>query len=149
MNRRRTTLRGSALAVIVACWPAGSRHVVHAQAYPSGVALQRVGADSGHDAPRFRPGVEAPASDRWFGADKLRHAGACTVIQLMGYGLPRIIGAGPTAAFVGASAVTVAAAIGKEVWDARRGGRLSGRDLVWDGVGLVLGSGLARFADPP
>lgn len=136
------------LVMVSALAPAASHAVLGAQALPTRVALHRsVGA-------RVAPTglgmlVVAPAPDAWFGADKFRHAGACTAIQLMGYGILRAAGAGRTTAFLGASAVTIAAAVGKEVWDARKGGRASGRDLAWDGVGMVLGSGLARFADPP
>ena len=52
-------------------------------------------------------------------------------------------------ALIGATVVTASAGIGKEVWDRRGHGTASARDLAWDGLGLVAGSGLVRIADPP
>ncbi len=90
-----------------------------------------------------------PSHDRWFGADKFRHFGSCVAIQLIGYGALRVVGAGRSSALGGATVATIAASIWKERADARAGGRISGRDLVWDGAGIIVGSGLARFADMP
>jgi hypothetical protein len=46
---------------------------------------------------------------------------------------------------VSASAVTAVVSVGKELRDRRRGGRASGRDLVWDAAGAALwGALLAR-----
>ena len=91
----------------------------------------------------------APPRDRWFGRDKFRHAGSAAAIQIMGFGLLRLVGASRRASFAGASVVTVGASIGKEIRDARGGGDPSARDLVWDAVGLGLGSAVVAAFDPP
>lgn len=89
-----------------------------------------------------------PTNDAWLGRDKVRHFGSSAAIQLLGYGSLRVMGASRGASILVATLVTGAAGIGKEVHDGRRGGRGSLRDLVWDGVGAVAGTGLARLGDP-
>lgn len=95
------------------------------------------------------PSPDPRPPDRWFARDKVRHFGSSAAIQLMGYGILTIVGVHRTQALVGAALVTTSAAIGKEVWDGRGHGTASARDLVWDGLGLVAGSGLVRIVDPP
>ncbi len=107
---------------------------------PAAVAPERV---------RDTAQVTRPTADQWFGRDKVRHLGSSTAIQLMGYGGLRVGGASRHTGLVGASLVTFAAGIGKELWDARRGRVASWRDIAWDGVGLLVGTGLARIGDPP
>jgi uncharacterized protein YfiM (DUF2279 family) len=65
----------------------------------------------------------------------------------MGYGLLRLAGASRGASLVGATTVAAAAGVGKEVHDARQGGKASARDLIWDAIGILAGSGLARLGD--
>lgn len=93
------------------------------------------------------PVVFQPKPDAWFGRDKVRHFGASTAIQLLGYGSLRLLGASSGASIVGATVITATAGIGKELHDSRRGGEASMRDLVWDGAGAVAGIGLARLGD--
>jgi putative lipoprotein len=100
----------------------------------------------GHARQSRLPGVPVPA-DEWFGEDKIRHLGSSAAIQLMGFGLLRLAGAPKRASHIGATLVTAAAGIGKEVRDARGGGTASARDLVWDGLGLLAGTGLSRLGD--
>ena len=100
-------------------------------------------SDPGSPSPDPRP------PDRWFARDKVRHFGSSAAIQLMGYGILTIVGVHRTQALIGAALVTASAGIGKEVWDGQGHGTASARDLVWDGLGLVAGSGLVRIADPP
>lgn len=95
------------------------------------------------------PDPDPRPPDRWFARDKVRHFGSSAAIQTMGYGILTVVGWHRTQALVGAALVTASAGIGKEVWDGRGHGTASARDLVWDGLGLVAGSGLVRIADPP
>ena len=106
---------------------------------PAGLGFERFRRMDPREAPLPR--------DRWFGEDKLRHAGSSAAIQVMGFGLLRLCGASTRASLVGATLVSAAAGIGKEVRDARRGGSASARDLVWDGIGILAGSGLSRLGD--
>jgi len=89
-----------------------------------------------------------PVRDAWLGRDKLRHFGASTAIQIIGYGSLRLMGASRGSSTVGATMVTAAAGIAKELHDSRCGGRASMRDLVWDGAGALAGTGLTRLGDP-
>lgn len=85
------------------------------------------------------------APDRWFGPDKVRHFFTSALLQSVGYGTLRAMDVEHGAALVGASAVTAAFGIGKEVSDRRRGYGFSGRDLVWDAAGAAAVSAvLAR-----
>jgi putative lipoprotein len=83
----------------------------------------------------FGQGSAAPASDGWFGADKLQHFFSSAFVQSVSYGVLRGAGAGRGAALAGASATTAAVGVGKEVYDARHHGDVSRRDLVWDAAG--------------
>jgi len=89
------------------------------------------------------------STDRWFARDKARHFGTSAAIQLMGYGILRIAGMSRVRSGLAASLVTASAGVGKELWDRQGHGDASARDLVWDGLGLLAGSGLAKIGDPP
>jgi len=78
---------------------------------------------------------EHPGGDRWFGPDKLQHFFASAFVQSFGYGGLRRIGARPNTAMAGASVVTAAAGVGKELHDRRSKGEFSVRDIVWDAAG--------------
>lgn len=132
------TLRTVLLALAAATL--GIATVADAQARrPAGVRSHR----TRQSGPRMQP----VPPDSWFGEDKVRHAGASAAIQLMGFGLLRLSGASARASLVGATVVTAAAGIGKELRDARGNGTPSARDLVWDGIGILAGTGLARLGD--
>lgn len=80
----------------------------------------------------------APAErprDPWFGADKVKHFAASAVVQGMGYGALRATSAGHRSSLIGATLVTAAAGVGKELHDRRAGGPFSPRDLAWDAAG--------------
>ena len=106
---------------------------------------------SARQSPTISPArrQSAPPRDRWFARDKVRHAGSTAAIQIMGIGLLRLAGASRGASIIGASIVTLGASVGKEIHDAKGGGDPSARDLVWDLVGLGLGSAAVAVADPP
>lgn len=91
----------------------------------------------------------APEStgDRWFGADKVKHFFTSAFVQSASYGTLRGVGAGHGAALAGASVTTAGVGIGKELFDARRGGHPSRKDLAWDAAGAATVSVLlARTA---
>ncbi|MDB4879632.1 MAG: Protein of unknown function periplasmic lipoprotein [Gemmatimonadetes bacterium] len=80
-------------------------------------------------------GAPAGDGDRWLGADKAKHFFTSAFVQSMSYGSLRAAGAAHGPALGGATAATVAAGAGKEVWDLRGGGTPSVKDLVWDAAG--------------
>jgi uncharacterized protein YfiM (DUF2279 family) len=77
---------------------------------------------------------QSHATDRWFAVDKWKHFASSAVIQAVGYGVASSRNGHSASLRIGA-AVSVAAGIGKEVRDRRRGGLFSVRDLVWDAAG--------------
>jgi len=77
---------------------------------------------------------QSHASDRWFAVDKWKHFASSAVIQSAGYGVASGRNGHSASLRIGA-AVSLAAGIGKEVSDQRRGGPFSVRDLVWDAAG--------------
>lgn len=125
------------LAVLAAIVPATS---VTAQPSRTAVALTYYTAAAPRDSVR-------PVPDRWFARDKAEHFVTSAVIQVAVFGALRMTGVRQSRALLAASTVTVGAGVGKEVWDARGHGDPSWRDLTWDGIGMVAGSGLAVWAD--
>ena len=89
--------------------------------------------------PRRQAAAEA---DPWFGPDKVRHFFVSAAIQSLGYGALRATEVEHGTALAGASAVTAAFGIGKELSDRRQGRRISVRDLVWDAAGAAAVSAL-------
>ncbi len=75
------------------------------------------------------------APDRWMGRDKLLHFAAAAALQSVAYAVLRRDESTRTRALWGATAVTAAVSVGKEVVDHQRGGRFSVRDLAWDAGG--------------
>jgi uncharacterized protein YfiM (DUF2279 family) len=71
--------------------------------------------------------------------DKVKHFFLSAFVQSASYSALRLSGIEHDGALVTASAATLAVGIGKEVHDARSGGRFSAGDLVWD----LLGAGAA------
>ena len=83
----------------------------------------------------------APESrgDSWLGPDKLQHFFTSAFVQSFGYGVLRRAGADNGRALAGASVITVAAGVGKEIVDRQVRREFSVRDLAWD----VAGAGSA------
>ena len=77
----------------------------------------------------------AAPPDAWFGQDKARHFFLAAFVQSMTYGSLRGTGLSHGSALAGASFVTGAVSVGKEVRDRRVTGTFSTRDLVWDAAG--------------
>jgi uncharacterized protein YfiM (DUF2279 family) len=85
-------------------------------------------------------GQEHPAGDKWFSADKAKHFFTAAFVQSASFGGLRAIGVSRPLSLAGASAVSSAVSIGKEIHDARTGGSASGKDLVWDTAGIIAAS---------
>jgi uncharacterized protein YfiM (DUF2279 family) len=71
--------------------------------------------------------------------DKVKHFFLSAFVQSVSYATFRAAEVQHDNALLAASAATLSAGIGKEVWDSRRGGRFSVGDLVWN----VAGAGAA------
>jgi putative lipoprotein len=84
-------------------------------------------------------GRQEHGGDSWFGPDKLQHFFTSAFVQSFGYAALRRSGVEHPAALAGASVVTAAAGVGKELRDRRAYGEFSVRDLAWD----VAGAGSA------
>ena len=78
----------------------------------------------------------ASSPDPMFGPDKARHAAgsfilftsACTLMS-------------NECGCRNAAGITISAGLLKEIYDWKKKGHFSWRDLLWDGVGLALGAG--------
>lgn len=78
---------------------------------------------------------DAPPADHWFGRDKLKHFLVSAFVQSASFATLQAAGADRDAALAGASVTTAAVGVGKELFDRRRGGPFSVRDLTWDAAG--------------
>ena len=138
-------MRWLLLPVLVVVHAIGAPNRLSAQQRaPQGLRSERVEALR---FPTSKPLAPYSEEDAWFGRDKLRHTGSSAAIQLMGYGLVRIGGASRRTSLVCATVVTAAAGIGKELHDKGHGGRISSRDLLWDGIGILAGTVLLQLGD--
>lgn len=82
--------------------------------------------------------VTAGPGDRWIAEDKLQHFAISFAVTGMAYGAARLALDAGRARPV-AVGLAAALGVGKELADARRGGRFSVKDLAWDAVGVTLG----------
>jgi uncharacterized protein YfiM (DUF2279 family) len=71
--------------------------------------------------------------------DKVKHFFLSAFVESISYSALRAADVEHDHALLVATAATLSAGIGKEVWDSRRGGKFSTGDLVWD----VAGAGAA------
>src|SRR5262245_66302032 len=85
-------------------------------------------------------GQEHPRGDSWFGADKAKHFFMAAFVQSVTYTSLRSVGLNSDGSLAGATTVSVGVSIGKEMHDRRHGGAFSGKDLVWDGAGILAAS---------
>ncbi len=83
----------------------------------------------------FVPQLAAP--DRWFASDKLQHFVSSAFVQGMGYTSLRATGISHESALAGASVMTAAVGVGKEIYDRDVKGDFSARDLMWDAAGAA------------
>ena len=77
------------------------------------------------------------APDRWFSADKAQHFFMGAFVQGASFAVLRAAGVGKTHALVGASAISVAAAAGKELRDRNGRGTASVKDAAWGLAGAA------------
>jgi uncharacterized protein YfiM (DUF2279 family) len=85
------------------------------------------------------PGAAAvglTVADSWLGSDKFVHVGMSWASALFAYAGLRLAGADADTGLTIALPIAGAAGLGKELYDRRRGGRFSVRDLVADAVGV-------------
>ena len=80
--------------------------------------------------------ADRPSTDRWIAPDKVEHYAASALIETSAYAALRKLKLSNGRALAGATAVTIAAGVGKELLDRRRGFTISGKDLVWDFAGV-------------
>jgi uncharacterized protein YfiM (DUF2279 family) len=93
-------------------------------------------------------GDDHSAGDRWFAPDKAKHFFMAAFVQNVSFGGLRSVGVGRSWSLAGASAITSAVSVGKEVHDAASGGSASLKDLTWDAAGLVAATALLQRAKP-
>ena len=74
----------------------------------------------------------SPPRDAWFGVDKVKHFVVAAVVETAGYAAFHGAGLRPRASLTGATLLTAGASVGKEIFDRRRTGLFSVRDLAWD-----------------
>jgi len=81
-----------------------------------------------------------PISDTWFSQDKFLHFSACASITGLTYHVYvcRLKG-DENRGEVFSISLTTAIGIGKEVYDKKKKGHFSWKDLFWDGLGLAAG----------
>jgi uncharacterized protein YfiM (DUF2279 family) len=75
--------------------------------------------------------------DRWFSADKVQHFFIGTFIQSASFGVLRAAKVERQPSLVAASAVSAAAAIGKELRDRHGRGDVSAKDVGWTLMGAA------------
>ena len=80
--------------------------------------------------------------DRWFGADKVKHFLMSAFIQSAAFSAARAAGSSRPNAQIVAGVSSFTFAVGKEVFDRRRGRPFSVKDLVWDGGGSLTAASL-------
>ena len=90
------------------------------------------------------PAMQPSARDPWFGRDKFLHFAASAAIQTATHSVLRANGADYARASRAAAMVTLTAGVSKEIWDHRRGGDASWRDLTWDAIGGATGAVVIR-----
>ena len=91
-------------------------------------------------------GDASRARNTWFGADKVKHFVTSFFVQSVSYSVLRLAGARPHASLAGATAMTAAVGIGKEVRDRRSYGLFSAGDLLWDAAGIGTASAMLSRA---
>jgi putative lipoprotein len=88
------------------------------------------------------------ANDPWFGTDKAQHFFISAFVESVTFSGLRATRLSRTGSLVGASIMTSAIGITKEIHDARSGGDPSAKDLMWDGAGIVAAGLLLGRTQP-
>ena len=84
--------------------------------------------------------------DPWFGADKLKHFFIAAFTQSVAYNALRLGGVRHGGSVVGATTVSFGVSIGKELFDRKRSGLFSVRDLIWDAAGAGTATAIVERA---
>lgn len=79
---------------------------------------------------------------RWLRPDRVKHFFLSFFVQSAGYSVARAANVDHRSAIFVASGVTAAAAVGKEVWDRKRGTGFDRGDLVADALGAGAATAL-------
>ena len=91
-------------------------------------------------AVRFLDLKVKPRKDAWFSQDKFLHFTACAAIPGLTYNfLVNEKGRDNGTGKVFAVSLTTFIGVGKELYDKDKKGHFSWKDLVWDGLGLIVG----------
>lgn len=81
-----------------------------------------------------------PVGDKWFSQDKFLHAYfSASIPGLTYYVYTDRLKKDENLGKIYAISLTAIAGLGKEIYDKKRKGHFSWKDLCWDGVGLALG----------
>ncbi len=106
------------------------------------LAMSLIGAQKIHvskDASRInhKTGV---FRDAWFSQDKFLHFSVCAAIPGYAYHVSVCrLNKDENLGRVYSISITALIGIGKEIYDKKRSGHFSWKDLVWDGMGLTVG----------
>ena len=92
--------------------------------------------------PALMLSLSLSVADPWFGVDKVKHFFMTAFVQSVSYSTLRLTNADHQSSMVGATAVSAGFGIGKELFDRRRGGVFSTRDLLWDAAGATSAAAL-------
>lgn len=95
----------------------------------------------------LRFGPEHPGGDSWFAADKAKHFFTAAFVQTLSFGALRTTGLSRNASLAGATLVSSAVSVGKELEDRSSGGAFSLKDLTWDAAGIGGATVLLRRTD--
>ena len=88
---------------------------------------------------------DAPASgDRWLSADKAKHFFTSAFVQSASFSAFREVRVSRKGSLIGATAMSAAVGVGKELYDRKFGGDPSFRDLAADGAGILAATVLLR-----
>ncbi len=92
--------------------------------------------------PRMPERIAAAPDDAWFAVDKVQHFAMAYGTAMFGYGLLRGAELSHHDAEATAIAASLAAGLGKELYDRARGGPFSLKDLAWDTLGTLAAWGM-------
>jgi uncharacterized protein YfiM (DUF2279 family) len=92
------------------------------------------------DSMVIAPEMKRVISDPWFGRDKVLHFSAGMAIPGLTYHFYVCrLNRGEKRGRVYAVSLTILLAVGKEVYDKKKKGHFSWKDLAWGGLGLAAG----------
>lgn len=92
--------------------------------------------------PALMLSLSVTLSDPWLGLDKVKHFFMTAFVHSVSYSTLRLTNADHQSSIIGATAMSAGFGIGKELFDRRRGGVFSTRDLVWDAAGATSAAAL-------